>query len=169
MFIHDSFIAIAAVGALVFALVALAISIVALRRQSRLNAKYGQLFRADEAGSVHDTLAAYAAQVAAAVEGAQSDREQLATLTAQAMHCLQQVGLVRFNPFADTGGDQSFALVLADAQGNGLILSSLHTRGLTRVYAKPLAGWSSTYPLTEEEHQAIRQAQTNQAPGSEVE
>ncbi|MEN6479198.1 MAG: DUF4446 family protein [Anaerolineales bacterium] len=169
MFIPDPFMSIVAVAALVLALVALAIGIVALRRQSRLNAQYGRLFCADDAGSVHDALAAYAAQVAATVEGAQSDRAQLATLTAQAARCLQHTGLVRFNPFADTGGDQSFALALADAQGNGLILSSLHTRGLTRVYAKPLVGWSSTYPLTDEENQAIQQAQTNRALGSEAE
>ena len=68
---------------------------------------------------------------------------------------LQRVGIVRYNPFADTGGDQSFSLALADAEGNGVVVSSLHRRNENRVYAKPLARWESTYLLTEEEKQAI--------------
>jgi len=48
------------------------------------------------------------------------------------------MAIVRFNPFRDSGGDQSFAIALADGQGNGVILSSLHARDMTRVY--PSAG-----------------------------
>ena len=40
----------------------------------------------------------------------------------------QRVGLVRYNPFEDTGGNQSFALALLDADEDGLIISSLHAR-----------------------------------------
>jgi len=71
---------------------------------------------------------------------------------------LQHVGMVRFNPFHDTGGDQSFALALADDQGDGVVLSSLHARDTTRVYAKPLLQWGSSYSLTGEERQAIELA-----------
>lgn len=68
---------------------------------------------------------------------------------------LQKVGMVRFNPFEDTGGDQSFALCLADANGNGLVMSCLHRRNESKVYAKPLATWQSTYTLSTEELQAM--------------
>ena len=46
------------------------------------------------------------------------------------------VGLVRFNPFDDTGGDQSFALALLNKKNDGVVLSSLHGRSGTRIYAK---------------------------------
>jgi hypothetical protein len=65
---------------------------------------------------------------------------------------------VRFNPFADTGGDQSFALALLDAKGNGVVVSSLHTRTATRFYAKPVAGGASTLSLSDEEVRALKQA-----------
>ena len=71
---------------------------------------------------------------------------------------LQRVGFLRFNPFRDTGGDQSFALALADEGGNGVVISSLHSREVTRVYAKPLVAWQTNYPLTDEEQQAIARA-----------
>ena len=50
----------------------------------------------------------------------------------------QRVGLVRYNPFEETGGNQSFALALLDADGDGWVLSSLHARSGTRVYAKAI-------------------------------
>jgi hypothetical protein len=71
---------------------------------------------------------------------------------------LQHVGFLRFNPFRDAGGDQSFAVAMTDQDGSGVVISSLHSRDVTRVYGKPLAGWASPYPLTEEEQQAIKKA-----------
>jgi hypothetical protein len=67
--------------------------------------------------------------------------------------------MVRFNPFRETGGDQSFALAMADADGNGAVISSLHSRDATRIYAKPLTAWQSSYPLTDEEQTAIQRSQ----------
>ena len=51
----------------------------------------------------------------------------------------QRIGLVRFNPFEDTGGNQSFALALLDHHGDGFVVSSLHARAGTRVYGKAIA------------------------------
>lgn len=71
---------------------------------------------------------------------------------------IQRVGLVRFNPFEDTGGNQSFALALADAAGNGFIVSSLHSRTGTRVYAKAVVSGRSDGALSAEETEALRLA-----------
>jgi hypothetical protein len=73
-------------------------------------------------------------------------------------HSVQGVGLVRFRAFQDTGGDQSFALALADGEGNGVVISALYGRGATRIYAKPVEGWLSPRTLGEEEKQALAQA-----------
>jgi hypothetical protein len=50
----------------------------------------------------------------------------------------QKIGFVRFNPFADTGGDQSFSLCLLDQNNNGIVITSLHSRNTTRLYAKEM-------------------------------
>lgn len=71
---------------------------------------------------------------------------------------IRNLGLVRFNPFPDAGGDQSFAIALLDAEGSGLVISSLHARTETRVFAKAVQGGRSKYPLSEEEQDAIRRA-----------
>lgn len=71
---------------------------------------------------------------------------------------IQKVGVIRYNPFSDTGGDQSFAIALLDALGNGVVVSSLHSRTDTRVFAKPVQGGRSKYQLSDEESDAIKKA-----------
>lgn len=73
---------------------------------------------------------------------------------------IRNLGVVRFNPFPDTGGDQSFAIALLDSEGSGIVLSSLHARTDTRVFAKPVQAGRSRYPLSDEEQDAIRRALT---------
>jgi Protein of unknown function (DUF4446) len=71
---------------------------------------------------------------------------------------LQRVGIVRFNPFADTGGQQSFAVALLDARGTGFVISSLHSRQATRIYLKQITEGKSDAPLGDEEAAAVKQA-----------
>ncbi len=71
---------------------------------------------------------------------------------------IQKIGLVRFNPFKDTGGDQSFTIALLDSYNNGLIISSLYSREGTRIYSKPIIKGQSTYPLSKEETESLKKA-----------
>lgn len=81
------------------------------------------------------------------------------TIHRHAHKSLHRVGLVRFNPFRDYSGNQSFALALLNTGGNGVVISSIHTREGTRVYTKEIKkGVPVNNELTEEEKQAIAAA-----------
>ena len=69
---------------------------------------------------------------------------------------IQKIGAVRFNPFKDTGGNQSFCICLLDGRNNGVIISSLFTRDGNRVFAKPISEGESKFPLTREESNALK-------------
>lgn len=72
---------------------------------------------------------------------------------------LQKIGLVRYNPFAETGGNQSFCLAVLDNEDNGLVISGLHSRETTRVYAKPVKkGKPDGFEFSQEEIRSIREA-----------
>ena len=71
---------------------------------------------------------------------------------------VQNVGLVRFNPFRETGGDHSFSLALLNAKNTGIILTSLHTRERTRVYIKAVKKGKSEYEFSQEEKKALSKA-----------
>lgn len=73
---------------------------------------------------------------------------------------IHKVGVVRFNPFKDLGGNQSFSIALLDGENSGVVFSTLHTREGSRTYAKPVEkGRAVKYPLTKEEQEAIQRAQ----------
>jgi hypothetical protein len=72
---------------------------------------------------------------------------------------LQKIGFKRYNPFTDTGGDQSFTTALLDDFGDGIMISSLHSRENTRLYAKKVADGKVTgQVLSSEEQEVIKQA-----------
>jgi hypothetical protein len=72
---------------------------------------------------------------------------------------IQRVGLIRFNPFSDTGGSQSFTLTLLDGHDNGLVMTSLYARTGHRWYIKEVvSGKGKELALSKEEQAAIAQA-----------
>lgn len=72
--------------------------------------------------------------------------------------CFQKVGVIRYNPFKDVGGDQSFSIALLDAKNNGFVISGLYTREGNRIFAKPVENGQSKYLLSGEEKEAIKKA-----------
>jgi len=71
---------------------------------------------------------------------------------------VQRIGLVRFNPFSETGGDHSFSLAVLDGRQSGFVITALHTRERTRVYIKSLREGKTRYELSNEEKKAIVEA-----------
>jgi hypothetical protein len=71
---------------------------------------------------------------------------------------VQKVGLIRFNPFSELGGDHSFSLALLDGNDTGIIITGLHTRERTRVYIKRIEKGKSRYDLSKEENRALTKA-----------
>ncbi len=70
--------------------------------------------------------------------------------------CVQKVGVVRFNPFGDVGGNQSFVIALLDNSLNGVIIQGLYSRDGVRVYSKEIKEGKSEYALGKEEEEAIK-------------
>ena len=69
---------------------------------------------------------------------------------------VQKVGLVRFNPFEEMGGDHSFSLALLDGKEDGFVITGLHTRERTRVYIKAIKKGKSKVDLAKEEEKAVK-------------
>ena len=84
--------------------------------------------------------------------------KELANLKKESKFSIQKIALVRFNPFSEVGGDQSFSVALLDTNNNGVVITSLYLRGGNRVYGKPIKNSQSEYQLSEEETKAIEQA-----------
>ncbi len=154
------------VGATAAILIILLIAVVALSvRLRRATRAYGALVRgAEGGGSLQQVLDQHIGQV----RQVSSRLDDLNTMTEyleqRTRGSLQHIGLVRFNPFEDTGSDQSFAIALLDDRKDGIVISSLHGRANTRVFAKPVENGSSRHTLSSEETDAIRIAVEGTTP-----
>ncbi|ADG83827.1 DUF4446 family protein [Thermincola potens] len=127
-----------------------------LGRYINLNKRYKKLVRGMDNRNLEDILHAHMERVAEVVRemnGIAATCRELKSITEKS---IQKVGVVRFNAFADTGSDLSFAVALLDKFGDGVVLSSIFGRDDQRTYAKPVKNGDSTYQLSDEELEAIR-------------
>ena len=76
-------------------------------------------------------------------------------------YCCQKVGIVRYNPFEEMGGNLCFAVAILDAENTGIVINGIHSRTGTFTYAKPVELGVSTYILSKEEQEAIDKAKNN--------
>lgn len=129
-------------------------------RYRQLQERLDGLFTDQEGVDLSQPIATLAARLEENVQQTRGLQAEVERLAEAVPHSVQAVGLIRFQAFSDYGGDQSFALALADAAGDGVVLSGIFAREGTRMYAKPLANWASSYSLGFEEEEAISQAQS---------
>lgn len=144
-------------------LVVLFLTLVALlawqaRRIGRLRRRVDGLTRGTEGHSLEAVLDAHLDKVSAVSRELDEFNARAAAVEANGRRAVQRMALVRFNPFEETGGNQSFALALLDANGDGIVVSSLHARASTRVYARTVMAGTSAATLSDEEADAVRQA-----------
>lgn len=125
----------------------------ALARQVRLARRQTHLLTSVEGANLEDALLEKATEgVSARIE----DAAALGRANADSLRqCLQKVGVVRYDAFADVGGGQSFSVALLDGDNNGIVFSGLYSRSDVRVYAKPIVAGASSVALTKEEQDAL--------------
>lgn len=104
------------------------------------------------------TLTDFVARMDQVERTAHAVDQRMNVVEAKQPYHIQHVGIVRFNPFSDKGGDQSFAIAILDDHADGIVISSMQSRTDNRVYGKSVVGGQSTYTLTNEEREAIARA-----------
>ncbi|MEO5703602.1 MAG: DUF4446 family protein [Candidatus Limnocylindrales bacterium] len=151
---------------LLVVVLALVLAVVGLiRRTGRLGRRLESITRGSDDQSLEAVLGSHLERVRQVVRDVEQVGARTSVLERDIKGSFGRVGLVRFNPFEDTGGNQSFALALLDGLGDGFVVSSLHSRTGTRLYAKAIAAGASDTALSDEESEALRQALAKPAPG----
>ncbi len=138
-------------------------------QMSRLRRRIDQLTGGVESGDLEAVLGAHLATVHDVVHDLDDLTARMAVIESLARHHFSKSGLIRFNPFPDTGGNQSFALALLDESDDGIVVSSLHSRTGTRIYGKAIIGGKADTSLSTEEQEAVDEARakssTRPSPG----
>ena len=130
-----------------------------LARQKKQDAKLALFFGDKEARDLETILTEQLSEIKVLDQEIQELFEVSNRLRDLSLKTIHRVAVERFNPFKEVGSNQSFCVALLDGKNTGVVLSSLHTREGTRVYAKPvLEGQAKGFPFTEEEKQTVIKA-----------
>ncbi len=145
--------------AVFFSIFSLSLAIISLKKLSTLKNKCEILFAGKKGADLEEIILGQAEELKlldGEIQNLFEISNKIHNLASKSVH---KISLLRFNPFKDIGGDQSFALALLDGKNDGIVISSLHTREGTRVYSKPIKkGVGDGYALTDEETRAIEEA-----------
>jgi len=136
------------------------------RRTAALQRRLAAVTRGSDGDSLEAVLDQHLGRVEQVARTVDLLGSRTSTLEQDGRFAFQKIGLVRFNPFEDTGGNQSFAIALLDANDDGVIVSSLHARSETRIYAKALNAGRADAALSDEEAEALQRA-TAARPGAD--
>lgn len=121
--------------------------------------KYRRLMGESAEGSLDDLVLENKDEINSTRQLLEELEKRLVKQGEQLGFCVQNVGLLRYNPFSQTGGNQSFSLALLDEQGQGIVVTSFHSRDATRVYAKVVKdGKAEDGSFSKEEKLAVKRA-----------
>ena len=137
---------------------AIFISLILLVWLAWLEIRLKKLFRGRRAQDLQNVLADIQNELDNLAKKENETDSILKMMEPRLKRSVQHIGIVRFNPYADAGGDQSFTLALMDEDKNGFVISSLYGRESNRIFAKPIEGGQSRYQLSEEEKHAIAES-----------
>ncbi len=129
-------------------------------RQNKMYKRIGELFDTSKNGDVYEILKKYLDGTKEVGNYAKKLQIEMVKMSKKMQSSIQRIGFIRYNPFGknDTGGNQSFSIALLDNDKNGFVLTSMHAREGTRVYAKQVRNGASQNTLSKEEEEAIQKA-----------
>jgi len=125
---------------------------------ARVRRRYLSTFGDDKPENVEQLIATLHDRVDQALDHFSAVDGRITALEYKSGQAMNRIGLVRFNPFMDTGSDLSFSLAFLNDHGDGLLMTSLWGRDEVRLYAKPVEEHKSRYALSQEEKQALDMA-----------
>lgn len=146
-------------GGLVIAILALTVAIVVWLSLRSFNKLRQTFFAGPSGGNLETAINALTDNLHQLSQQQLTLEQHVQKLQSNFQMAVQKVGVVRFNPFADGGGNFSFSIALLDGHNTGLIITSMHGREQNRIYSKKILAGKSDSQLTEEEQQAIDRAE----------
>lgn len=134
------------------------VSLTSLFLVVRLQLRMRRLFAGAKAKDLESLMGEIVERVKALRDRADDQAEATHILESRLEKQGRGVRLVRFNPFAEVGGNHSFAVAIVNKEGDGVVFSSLYSRDRMSVFAKPIEGGTSDIELTPEEAGVVAQA-----------
>lgn len=132
-------------------------------KQAKLRKRYDFFMGANQQPNVslEEKLNEYFEQVCDIKEKYEKVLDTVNNMNENMNFCIQKVGVVRYNPFDELGGNLCFCVAMLDGKDNGVVLNGIHSKNGSYTYAKPIEMGVSPYVLSKEELEALEKAKNS--------
>ncbi len=138
--------------------IVLALLILTLIQTVLLSRRVSLLTRGEGGASLEHVIHSLTSDAAMLTDHAQKTEAAINNLDARLRQAVRGVAVRRFDPFQNSGGQQSFASAFLNEDGDGVVVSGIHARDGVRVYAKEVKKFASERELSSDEKSAIDSA-----------
>ncbi|MFE5322299.1 DUF4446 family protein [Paenibacillus sp. NPDC056579] len=133
----------------------LIIVLVLSSKLKKLRKTYLTMLNGDSGINVEGALLEIQAKMAEMQQQTEKSQQEITGIVRHMKKMKSNIGVHRYNAFAQNGSDLSFSVAILDEELDGVVLTGIHNREETYVYAKPVAQGTSQYVLSPEEKEAI--------------
>ena len=127
---------------------------------SYMKKRYNKMMAGVDGGNLEKLVNDHVDEVNMVIKEQKELRQELERIDSILAKAITRLAVVRFDAFSDMANDLSYCVAMLDSNGNGIVISGIFGREDTRTYVKPIVEGVSTYKLTKEEEQALREAMT---------
>lgn len=152
-----SYIIMAILGLALVVIILLIMMIVLFKRLSRLRRNYAKMMEGADQNNLEQLIIDQKQVLNRCTAQLNQHQLQLEGIESSIKQMSGKVGVIRYNAFGERGSDLSFSIAIMSEKQDGVVLTGIHNRDETYVYAKPITGGHSEYRLTPEEKEAISQ------------
>ncbi|MFA6251040.1 MAG: DUF4446 family protein [Candidatus Paceibacterota bacterium] len=142
---------------ILFYIIALAIVLVLLWILM-IELRLKRIFAGTKARNLEEMITLVGKKINQLEEAQEKIDKHLITIDNRLNKSIRNIETVRFNPFVDAGGNQSFAIAFMNDEGNGVVMSSLYARDRMSIFAKPIIDGKSEFELSNEEKEVLKKA-----------
>jgi hypothetical protein len=123
-----------------------------MRQLSKIRKRYSQMINGGSVENVEQVLIGLQNNINQLTQLNKSQQIEIENIQKHMRKMKSHLGVQRYNAFSQDGGsDLSFSIVILDDERDGVVLTGIHSREQTFIYAKPLEKGLSTYSLSPEE------------------
>ena len=120
--------------------------------------RFKKFFAGTKAKNLEDVMIRIDKNISELIEEQNKTKEHLVLIDKRLNQSVRNIETVRFNPFGDSGSNQSFAISFLNDEGNGVIISSLYARDRMSIFAKPIKSGKSEFELSTEERHILNKS-----------
>ena len=123
-----------------------------------IEARLKRIFAGTKARNLEEMLVLVGKKINQLEESQEKIEKHLAIVDSRLDKSIRNIETIRFNPFVDAGGNQSFAIAFMNDEKNGVVMSSLYARDRMSIFAKPIVNGKSAFELSSEEKEVLDRA-----------